>query len=670
MQKRYLIKGIAIVFTVVLTSCATYWKGTYSLNEKLVLRKAQVSENDEDYSSALDFYTAVYNEHKEDGFLNYKMGECYLLQGDVKKALTYLEVAEAKNSGLEPMFSFRYGQALQKSGSYKKAAEVYDRFKKAAKAGDIKYTNVDLYINQVAFASKAIESPVNAAIYNLGDSINSTYSDGLPNVTADGKTLVFTSARPEGKGGSAVTDGAYFQDIYSSTWNDKTKKWSKATMLPDSINTTGHDANTSISPDGTSIFLYRNIQEANYHTGSGDLYVSAKINNNKWGAAKQVPFMNTDYFEAGACVSADGKKVFFISERNDVLNKNYGNTDIFMMELKDSVWSKPFNIGAVVNTSEDEIGLYIHPDSKTLFFASNGHDENMGGYDIFKTVYENGVWSKPVNLGYPINTFRDERHFVMSADGSKAYYTTQQDPARKDLDIYQVNLTNYNVITGENKSVVLLKGTVMDASAGKPLASEVFIRNVDSTNVTRINTSDKGVFQYNLLAGQKYVVEAAIKGFKPYLSEIQAPVAEKEMAFVVSLESDGSQVKNTVAQVEAPANKEVFEVEHLIFTESMDSLKFGPKSRKIMEKDLNKLRKEGYLKIKITGHYFGDGNSKACMEQSKKLADYVRFYFVSHGVPFDRILVVAAGNTQALTKDVKSKKGKAENTRIDVLLEY
>ncbi|MCX6181612.1 MAG: tetratricopeptide repeat protein [Bacteroidetes bacterium] len=475
MQKNYFIKGIAIVFTVLLASCATYWKGNYSLNEKLVLRKAQVCENEDDYTSALDFYTAVYNEHKEDGYLNYKMGECYLMQGDVAKAVSYFEAAEAKSSGLDPLYSFRYGQAMQQSGNYKKAAELFDRYKSTAKEADAKFNNIDLHINQVAFAAKAMQSPVNATVVSVGDSINSIYSDGIPNITADGKTLIFASARAEGKGAQDVKDGAYFQDIYGSSWNEKTKKWSKAKLLEGAINTTGHDANTSISPDGTSIFLYRNVQEANYHTGSGDLYVSSKEGNNQWGPAKQVPFMNTDYFEAGACVSADGKKVFFVSERNDVLNKNYGNTDIFMMELKDDgTWTTPFNIGPVVNTPQDEIGLFIHPDSKTLFFASTGHDENMGGYDIFKTTYENGAWSKPVNLGYPINTFRDERHFVMSADGSKGYYTTQMNSARTDLDIYQVNLANYNVLTGESKNVVLLKGSLMDKTLGKPVSSDVF----------------------------------------------------------------------------------------------------------------------------------------------------------------------------------------------------
>ncbi|MFM7024003.1 MAG: OmpA family protein [Flavobacteriales bacterium] len=670
MQKRYLAKGIAVVSTVLLASCATYWKGDYSLGEKLVLRKAQVSGNSEDYATAQEFYTAVYNEHKDDAFLNYKMGATYLLQGQVAKAVPHLQAAEAKSASLEAMYLFRYGQAMQKTGNYKKAAELFAKFKESAKAADLKYTNVDLYINQVNFALKAVESPVNATISNMGDAINTSYSDGLPNVTADGKTLVFTSARAGGKGSENVTDGNYYQDIYSSTWDGK--KWSQAAMLEGAINTSGHDANTSVSPDGMNIFLYRNIQEANYHTGSGDLYVSAKEANGQWGAAKQVPFMNTDYFEAGACVSADGKKVFFISERNDVLHKNFGNTDIFMMEKKDdSTWTAPFNIGSVVNTPQDEIGLFIHPDSKTLFFASSGHDDNMGGYDIFKTTYENGAWSKPVNLGYPINTFRDERHFVMSFDGSKAYYTSQTNPNRTDLDIYQINLANYDVMTGESKKVVLLKGNIAD-NAGKPVASEVFIRNADSSNVSRVAANDKGAFAYNMLAGQKYYVEAATPGFKMFKDSVQTPADTREFPFTAVMErvQQENAIGNTTTEVAAPANREIFEVEHLIFTETMDSLKFGPKSRAIMAKDIEKLKKEAYLKIKITGHYYGDSDAKVCEAQSRKLADYVRTKFVAQGVPFERIKIEGAGNSQPLTNDTKSKKGKADNTRIDVLLEY
>ncbi|MCX6181613.1 MAG: OmpA family protein [Bacteroidetes bacterium] len=184
--------------------------------------------------------------------------------------------------------------------------------------------------------------------------------------------------------------------------------------------------------------------------------------------------------------------------------------------------------------------------------------------------------------------------------------------------------------------------------------------------------SDKGVFEYNLMAGQKYVIEAATPEFKPFIAEIQAPAEAKEMAFTVSLERTESSMasNNATPQEIAPEKREKFETEHLVYTETMDSLKFGPKSKVIMQKDIDKLKKEGYLKIKITGHYYGDNNAVVCMEQSKKMADYVRTKFVAQGVPFERIKIEGAGNTEPLTKDTKSKKGKAENTRIDVLLEY
>ncbi len=671
MQNKFTIGSLAIVFSALLVSCSGYWKGDYTLKEKLTLRKAQVSANEEDYASAAQFYKAVFNEHKSDAYLNYKMGECQLLQGEVSEALTYFELAEAKSEGLEPMYTFRYGQALQKIGSYKKAAEMYEKFKSSASKSDLKYTNVQMYANQVQFAIKAVDKPMNAQVVNAGAAINSVYSDGIPSLTADGKTLIFTSARPDGMGAKAEAGAEYFQDIYGSNWNTASKSWLSAKMLEGGINTAGHDANTAIAPDGSSIFVYRNIQDGAEKTGSGDIFVSAKDESGSWSIGKQVTTINSDYFETGACVSADGKKVFFVSERNDVMHKNYGNTDVFMIEMQtDGSWSAPTNIGPVVNTPQDEISIFVHPDSKTLFFASSGHDDNMGGYDIFKTVYENGVWSKPVNLGYPINTFRDERHFVLAANGLSAFYATQLDAARKDLDIYQINLANYNVVTGVSRNSIVVKGLVKDAESGVGLPADVFVRNLDSAHVTRFTANEKGEFVYHVVGGQKYKLQAVIPGYNVYEGDIDAPMEQNlqaEMAYLASLQRDPEVKMNSVPVSE----QEVFSEAHLTFVSAMDSIRFTAASKKAMAENIERLKKDTFLKVKITGNYFDPKESaEICMGESFKLVDYVRTMLLAQGIAFDRIDINAAGNTHPLTSDLKSKEGRAENTRIDMQIEY
>ncbi|MFN9970562.1 MAG: hypothetical protein ACK58T_11745, partial [Phycisphaerae bacterium] len=113
---------------------------------------------------------------------------------------------------------------------------------------------------------------------------------------------------------------------------------------------------------------------------------------------------------------ADGKTLYFISERME----GFGLGDVYVTQKKGDSWTSPKNLGEVINTDMDEKFVFIHPNGKTLFFASNGHP-GMGSYDIFKTELVNGKWSTPVNLGYPINTVNEESTFSLTMDNSTMY---------------------------------------------------------------------------------------------------------------------------------------------------------------------------------------------------------------------------------------------------------
>ena len=280
--------------------------------------------------------------------------------------------------------------------------------------------------------------PVNVKIKNLGHDINSEYDDGEPQITADGKTIYFTSRRPDTKGGGIDPNtGQYYDDIYSSAWNDEANKWNPAVNV-DELNTAGHDAVLGISPDGNTIFVYRNVPKV---TGSGDIYFSTKKADGKWQPPKPMPKpINSSFFEGSCSLTPDGNYLYFVSERNG----GYGNGDIWRSKrIGKGQWGKPVNLGPTVNTIGDEMSVFMYPDGKTLFFSSNGHN-TMGGYDIFMTQMKaDSSWTEPINLGYPINTTKDEKTFTMTADGKKAYITSNKDNGLGGYDIYEVDMSNY-----------------------------------------------------------------------------------------------------------------------------------------------------------------------------------------------------------------------------------
>ena len=662
MQKGYLVKSMLVVSLAALSSCSPYWKGGYTTLEKVSLREAQADENALDFSAALLKYQGVRNQHKDDAFVNYKMGECYFNLNQLQEAQSFMELAEAKNAGsTNPHFFYVYGMVLQKLGDYKKALECFENYNKLAKKKEVKESDVALYLAQVQYAIKAKENPVGAVVKNIGDSVNTQYTDAHPALTADGKMLIYTSARPEGKGGLQVKDGKYFEDIYFSTYNAETENWSKSAMLEGAINTKEHDANVSISPDGKSIFIYKNNQVGKEKTAGGDIYVSKVGSSGRWGKPKEVAEVNSSYFESSACISADGSKMFFTSESADAFHKNIGGSDIYLVE-KDTTgkWSSPKNIGNVVNTEGDEMGVFLHPDGKTLFFASNGHAESFGGYDIYKTVFDKGAWTKPVNLGYPINTHKEEIFFVLSTDGQTGFYTTQRADSRKDGDIYQIDLKHYNVLTGETQKLGILKGTVEDKATGKLLNAEIKVTDMLTSEQTLLNTKQQGDFFNTMVAGKKYKVQVSKVGFQAFSQEVTLPIGEskniKELSLLISLER--------AVPLEV-VSRDLFRTQHLNFAEG-DSIKFTAFSQSIFEMYVDQLKKASTLKIKLSAHSSGASDDDAVSKaEAQKLADYVKASLQANGINSSSIDVEIVGNDEPLA-EANTAQGKALNNRVDV----
>ena len=141
-------------------------------------------------------------------------------------------------------------------------------------------------------------------------------------------------------------------------------------------------------------------------------------------------------------MTADGNTIYFVSERPE----GEGQGDIYVSTKKGENWSSPKNLGPVVNTDLDEKFVFIHPNGKTLFFASNGH-QTMGSYDIFKTEYVNGEWSVPINLGYPINTVNEESTFSLTKDNKTLMIAAEYDNSFGERDIYRIDVSKYALLS-------------------------------------------------------------------------------------------------------------------------------------------------------------------------------------------------------------------------------
>lgn len=506
--------------------------------------KAYFRYRDLDYNGALRIYREILENDKNDAKLDFLIGKCDVQLQSMEIAVLFLHNAKKINPDVNKSLNFLLGEAFQYLGELDSAINEYTTYKKTLRPSQLKNDPVTELLSQVETAKYLMAHPVNVKIKNMGQNVNSEYDDGAPQVTADGKTLYFTSRRPDTKGGSIDPNtGLYYDDIYSSTWNDEANNWNLATNV-DELNTPGQDAVLGISPDGNTIFVYRNVPKV---TGSGDIYISTKKADGKWQIPKALPKpINTSFFEGSCSLSPDGNYLYFISERNG----GYGNGDIWKSKrIGKNTWGKPVNLGPPINTIGDEMSVFMYPDGKTLFFSSNGHN-TMGGYDIFMSqMRKDSTWTEPINLGYPINTTKDEKTFTMTADGKKAYITSNKDNGLGGYDIYEVDMSKYVYpmkIEGQEQNntsvpgkmetdLSILKGSVIESSAAQQIEAEIVIKDVQSFNVTRLYTNETGDYFMTLKGGRDYEITVEKPGYKRYSETVSLPLDKDKTATLVKL---------------------------------------------------------------------------------------------------------------------------------------
>ena len=218
-----------------------------------------------------------------------------------------------------------------------------------------------------------------------------------------------------------------------------------------------------------------------------------------------------------------------------------GKHDIYFCDWDEGKerWGPPENIGPVINTKYDEAGVFIHPDGKTLYFASQGH-KNMGGYDVFYSVFENGVWNTPVNVGYPVNTPDNDVHFVMAANGRVGYYASVHEDGFGEKDLYKVTFlgpeklpllnTEDNLLASvsapikekvvvpkievRRSDVAILKGVISDAKSGETISASVeIVDNETNELVISMTTDETGAYLVSLPAGKNYGMAVKSEGY-------------------------------------------------------------------------------------------------------------------------------------------------------------
>jgi len=400
------------------------------------------------YRGALNTYREVLSVDEYNAGANYGIAQCQYALGKIDLAKKYADKAYSVDPNVDRGILLLLGNIEHRLANLDKAVAYFEGYKTSLKGNEkrISESEVDLFIAQCNYAKTEMKTPKDVVVKNLGDKINSSAPEFAPCISQDGKTLLFTSRRSDTKGGQVDKnfDFQYYTDVYSSSLDSVTGEWTTGKNVGGKINTEFHDGALGFTPNG-SMLIYRNIMKV---TGSGDIYVSKKSKSGRWGNPKPLlekedkkisNKINSSYFESSASMTADGKAIYFVSERPGGL----GRADIYEVIKTGSVWGAPKNIGATINTSNDEKCVFISLDGTKLYFSSNGYKNSLGSYDIYLSEKtEEGTWGEAVNLGYPINTVKEEKTISVSPDGNILYISAYYDKDNLgNADIFTIDIS-------------------------------------------------------------------------------------------------------------------------------------------------------------------------------------------------------------------------------------
>lgn len=573
-----------------------------------------------------------------------RMAQLYYDNQIYPQAKERYEKAMALDSLYSPASLFFLAKTEWQLDQFAEAANHASAYIQHPKANEELKVKATLLMNNSRFSAVAMLHPVPFEPKSLGISVNTTFHEYLPSLTADGEKIVFT----------ALVGGQ--DDLYSSEKKDGI--WQKSEPLS-GINTEASEGAICIAPDGKYvIFAARGWPDG---LGDFDLYYSAQ-KNGQWSKPVNLgKAVNSPYWDSEPSISADGQSLYFSSKRPGGM----GDADIWVCyRQSDGKWGNAQNIGAPVNTPEEDQAPFMHEDGQTLYFTSRGHP-GMGEQDIFLSrMQADNTWGTPQNLGYPINTKANEGAMIVSTDGTSAYFASDRTfgknngdaPAPKaNLDLYSFDLypearplpvtyVKATVRDGQNHRLLSgAKAEFVDLGTGKPFASSL--------------TNENGTFLVCLPAGRDYALNVSQSKYLFFSENINlAEVSTASKPFLMSIEL------SPVPEATTEVNMQPVILRNVFFDSGSDRLR--PESYSELNRLKALLDENPGLKIRINGHTDNVGSDSENLNLSTQRAKAVFDYLIQQGVNAGRLGYAGFGETRPIAPN-DTPEGRQQNRRTE-----
>ena len=575
--------------------------------------------------------------------------------GDINSAIFYKEKMMTVNP-IIPLVEYFYLAGMHMAiGSYEKCLKNAVRYKNSPLADQRYIGRIDKMIENCEFAIEAIKNPVDFNPINLGSSINSELPEYFPSITADDSTFLFTR-----RVNDLSAPGGRQEEIFVSKKTPK-NHWSNSSLVSNAINSKFNEGAPTFSPDGQYIIFVgcETGAKGDYEYGddrkgygSCDLFYSQN-NGTNWSKPVNLGSkINSKHWETQPSFSSDGKTLYFIRGMTyDRQRRNTDNQDIYVTTItEDGQWSKPEKLPPNINSPHREESVQIHPDGKTLYFSSNGHP-GMGGMDLYMSrKLDDNTWSDPINLGYPLNTYKNDISILISPKGDKGYFSSDREGGYGDLDLYSFNVDK----KFKPLPITFIKGKIIDAESKLPLFAFFQLTDLKKGNIISQMQSklENGEFLITVPKNIDFALHAEKEGYMFYSRNIYRDS--------LSLSKDGF----LIIELEK-VKPGTFILENIFFEKSKSSLK---KSSLVeLNKVLKLMQINPDLKIQISGHTDSDGDDDFNLELSINRAKSVVNWLIENNIDQNRLSFKGYGETRPIEEN-NSIANKAKNRRTELTI--
>jgi len=567
-------------------------------------------------------------------------GEFHELLREYQPAIDHFKKALAINPQQSSTGStyFYLANLQQAVGDYESAIKNIDVYVQFRNANPELVLEANRIRANCAFAINALKHPSTINPINIGPGINTDNPEYFPTITVDGKTILFTRRIKDGRVEGPMKEQ---EDFYVSELSNR-GIWQTAVPMPDNINTVNNEGAPTIAADGRSLVFVAcpdatgtNYGENRSGKGSCDLFYTKKLGANWMNPVNLPGNVNSFNWETQPSLSADGKTMYFI---RGVRGRNQTrNSDIYVTRKDDNgMWGTPERLPDYINTPVEEESVLIHPDGKTLYFASRGH-VGMGGSDLFVSrMDKNGDWGQPENLGYPINSKFDDNSLMVSPDGEIAFFASDREGGYGDLDIYYFEMPENLRPT----KTLYFEGIVFDINTKRPVPGKFQLIDLATGKEVIYSEADKltGEFMVSLPINKEYALNVTYPGYAFFSQN-----------FDMNNPDNAEAIHMDVPLVPLTGSDQSITLANVFFDLSKSTLR--KESYVELDKLVNFLNENDKTKIEIGGHTDSRGDAKSNKTLSNDRAKAVYDYVIQKGIAKERLSFMGYGSSQPVFTD-------------------